>query len=112
MTLDPHALRVRTVAALGSHADALSGTVLARAEIEVEPDAARWESSHGLVRAHLVTLYVPADLVLALEARPAVRDEIVAAFARALGDTPGHALADLRIEPVTPSRGVDRGPYR
>jgi hypothetical protein len=104
-------LRPRALEVLGPLGDVLARDIIEAADIDVVPNVASWEGSHGRVRADRIVLTIPKDLHEALARKPAARHALEAAFAAAVAEEPLTSLYELVLEPGLPERGKG-GPYR
>jgi hypothetical protein len=104
-------LRPRALEVLGPLGDVLAREVIEVAEIDVIPNVASWEGSHGRVRADRVVLTIPTELFEAVGRKPSARHALEAAFAAAVAEEPHTSLYELVLEAGMPERGKG-GPYR
>lgn len=88
-------LRTRALALLDALPDARARAVLDGAGVSMEPDIARWESSHGTVHAHRVVVSLDARALGQIHGVPAVADDLHTAFARAIATLADASLHDL-----------------
>jgi hypothetical protein len=104
-------LRARALDALGALGHPLAREALETGALAIDHDVLAWEGSHGPVRAHRVAVRVRSELAAQIAASPSALDELSRAVAAAVSESPGQALADLRIEEGE-GRRAGGGPYR
>lgn len=88
-------LRTRALALLDALPDGRARAALDGANVSIEPDIARWESSGGTVHAHRVVVSLDARALGQIHGVPAVADDLHTAFARAIAALPNASLHDL-----------------
>ena len=96
-------LRVLALRALGPLALPLAREALELGRLEVEPDVRSWQGSHGQVHAHLVFLWLEAELCTRVQQTPSAVDALTAAVASAVASVANHTLFDLKILPLPSS---------
>jgi hypothetical protein len=107
----PEELRRSALALLGGEHDPLPADVLAHAELAVAWAVDRWESSHGAVVGHRVTMLLDARRLGQLRAHPSALDAICAALATAIAMRPNESLVELATRWVPDARAATMG-YR
>jgi hypothetical protein len=105
-------LRHAALDALGPLGHGLAREALETGYLEVTPDVATWEASHGTVRGDRVVVRVPADLAARLLEAPAAQDELAHAISAALASSGSHALYDLAFDVGERAGFHGGGPYR
>jgi hypothetical protein len=88
-------LRRSALDLLGDQGDPRAIDLLSQSDLSVAWAAARWDSSHGPVDGHAVTLVVDAFRLGQLRANPAVYDAACAALAQAIATHGGESLLEL-----------------
>ena len=104
-------LRLLALERLGPLATPLAREALEHGVTEVEPDVLAWTGTMGLVRGHLVVLWLDPDLHARVSEAPFAVDALTAAVASAVAKVSGYALAELKIlaRAMRPARST---PYR
>jgi hypothetical protein len=106
-------LRRRATEALGALGDELARMALEGGRLEVQPDAAIWDGSHGVVHGDRVFVVLPRAVHDRLAASPSAQDCLSRAIASGVADgTESRALFDVRYEVGGPSPARAGGPYR
>lgn len=108
-------LRYLAIGKLGELAPPLAREALEVGEVEMEANVLAWNGSYGMVHGHLVVLWLDPDTCRRVNEAPSVVDALTHAFAAAVGQVAGQALAELKVaqrETVarrsTPYRGSQR----
>jgi hypothetical protein len=104
------ALRHAALEALGPLGHPLARAALETGGLELTPDVAVWEASHGTVHGDRVVVRVPAALSEELADAPAAQDELAHAISAALARGGARTLYDLAFDVGETPRGS--GPYR
>ncbi len=90
-------LRYLGISKLGELAPPLAREALEAGVVEVQEDVLAWSGSYGMVRGHLVVLWLDADTCRRVNESPSAIDALTAALASAVGQVSGHALAELKV---------------
>jgi len=85
--------------------------VLAHAELAVAWGVERWESSHGAVVGHRVTMLLDASRLGRLRGQPSALDAICAALAAAIAARPSESMVELTTRWAPDARAATAG-YR
>ena len=107
----PEELRRAAIEGLDAHADVRVRDALAHGALSLTPGVTRWESSHGPVEGHHVTLAVDAERLGALRAAPGMIDALCAVLSAAVARRVGEALTDLVLR-WEPAVHVEHAAYR
>lgn len=107
-------LRRAALDELGGLGHALAREALELGTLEVTPDVATWEASHGTVSGQRVVVRAPRALLDRLADAPAAVDELTHAISAAVARAGGglRALYDLAFDVGEAGRGPGQGPYR
>lgn len=105
------ALRRAALDALGGLGHPLAREALETGALDVIPDVARWEASHGTVRGDRVVVRVARALLDALLESPAAQDALAHGIGAAIGAIGERALYDLAFD-VGSCERLGGGPYR
>lgn len=92
-------LRFLAISKLAHLAPALAREALEAGEVEVQDGVMAWNGSYGMVHGHLVVLWLDPDLCRRVTDAPSAVDALTQAFAGAVGQVSGNALAELKILP-------------
>lgn len=90
-------LRYLAISKLGELAPPLAREALEGGEVEMQADVLAWNGSYGMVRGHLVVLWLDPDTCRRVNEAPSVVDALTHAFAGAVSQVSGHSLAELKV---------------
>jgi hypothetical protein len=107
----PEELRLAAIEGLDAHADMRVRDALVHGTLAMTPGVTRWESSHGPVEGHHVTLAVDAERLGALRAAPGMVDALCAILSATIASRAGEALADLVLQ-WEPAVHAEHATYR
>jgi hypothetical protein len=107
----PEELRRAAIEGLDPHADVRVRDALAYGTLAMTPGVTRWESSHGPVEGHHVTLAVDAERLGALRAAPWIVDALCAVVSATIACRRGETLTDL-VLCWEPHAHAEHGAYR
>ncbi len=90
-------LRRRALDALGRATDPHVREAIRVGHLTIERRITSWEGTAGTHDGHRVTVGLPAGLLGAVRERPALRQEMETAIARAVAETPHESMVELRL---------------
>jgi hypothetical protein len=90
-------LRFLAITKLAELGPGLAREALEAGEVEVQENVLAWSGSYGMVHGHLVVLWLDADTCQRVNESPSVIDALTHAFAAAVSQVSGNALAELKV---------------
>lgn len=95
--IEDEGLRYLAIAKLGELAPPLAREALEVGQVEMQANVLAWSGTLGMVHGHLVVLWLDHDTCRRVNEAPSVVDALTSAFASAVGQVSGHALAELKV---------------